>query len=162
MTLRYPLPGLAADIVRAAFGAVLMFVIVSQLEPDTIMFWIGTALGTVFALFGVLTGLRAATRIELESTSLTIRPGARTVRLDELRDFRLDYYSTRRDREAGWMQLTLRDGSGGVLKVDSRLERFGDLVERAATAAGQDRLPMDASTIENLKAIGHPDGAPPE
>ena len=47
---------------------------------------------------------------------------------------KLAYYSTRRDRRDGWMQLDLRSGWSSV-RLDSRIEGFAELVERAARAA---------------------------
>ena len=44
---------------------------------------------------------------------------------------KLAYYSTRRDRKSGWMQLEL--GAGGArVRLDSRIAGFDRLVRRAA------------------------------
>ena len=47
---------------------------------------------------------------------------------------KLAYYSTRRDRRDGWMQLELRAGSSRI-RLDSRIDGFAQLVGRAAQAA---------------------------
>ncbi len=47
---------------------------------------------------------------------------------------KLAYYSTRRDRRDGWMQLELRAGAS-TIRLDSRIDGFAELVERAALAA---------------------------
>ncbi|MBM3572175.1 MAG: hypothetical protein FJX52_07405 [Alphaproteobacteria bacterium] len=70
-----------------------------------------------------------------------------------IRDLRLRYYSTRRDRTQGWMQLRL-DGPGGALSFDSHLEGFDDLVRRAAAAARTAGLKLSAATLDNLGALG--------
>lgn len=157
MTLCYPIARLVPDALRALFGVGITTGIAFQLQPDSVIFWLMLALGAVFTIFGGLTALRAATRIEVTEHSASAAPGTRRVRFDALRDLRLDYYSTRRDREAGWMQLTLRDTNGGRLKVDSRLEQFAELAGRASQAASRNGLHMDASTIENLRALELPD-----
>ena len=65
----------------------------------------------------------------------------------------LVYYSTRRDRRDGWMQLELRSGWKKVC-LDSRIEGFADLVSRSASAAKVRGLTLNAATSANLAALG--------
>ena len=53
-------------------------------------------------------------------------------RLDRLK---LSYFSTKRDRSDGWMQLSVGSTGGRMVKVNSSLDGFHDIVERAARAA---------------------------
>ena len=65
----------------------------------------------------------------------------------------LAYYSTRRDRRDGWMQLELRSGRKKV-RLDSRIEGFAELVGKSASAARSRGLTLNAATLANLAALG--------
>jgi hypothetical protein len=52
------------------------------------------------------------------------------------------------------MQLTLGSAGGRTLKIDSSLDGFHDVVERAADAAGRTGLTMSVATRANLRAMG--------
>jgi hypothetical protein len=65
----------------------------------------------------------------------------------------LAYYSTRRDRREGWMQLELRSGWTKV-RLDSRIEGFAELVDKSARAATSRGLTFNAATLANLAALG--------
>jgi hypothetical protein len=77
----------------------------------------------------------------------------RTIAWAELDRMRLAYYSTRRDRKSGWMQLEL-GGSGARLSLDSRIEGFGEVVRRAAEAAADRHLQLSEPTAANLESLG--------
>ena len=79
--------------------------------------------------------------------------GRRTIAWSELSDLRLRFYSTRRDRARGWMQLKLRS-PGGRLSVDSTLDGFDAIARRAAAAAVRNRLALGSATLANLAALG--------
>jgi hypothetical protein len=66
---------------------------------------------------------------------------------------RLAYYSTRRDRRSGWMQLEL--GAGGArVRLDSRIEGFDQVVRHAAAVAAAHGLALNEATFANLEALG--------
>lgn len=157
MTLYYPWPTLLPDLARAGFGALLGAALLSQLTPGSVGFWLVAALTALFSGFGLLTALRVRLRIEVHGEMLHVQPGARRVNLDTLTSLRLDYYATRRDREDGWMQLTVCDRDGNRLRVDSRLEGFGELLRGAAEAASRNQLELEPATVDNLRAQLAPD-----
>jgi HEAT repeat protein len=66
---------------------------------------------------------------------------------------KLAYYSTRRDRKSGWMQLELGAGRAR-LSLDSRLDGFDRLVRYAAIAAAERGLQPSEATAANLQAMG--------
>ena len=67
---------------------------------------------------------------------------------------KLSYFSTKRDRSDGWMQLSLGSTGSRTLRVDSALEGFYDIVERAARAAETAGLPLSVATLANLRSMG--------
>jgi len=117
----------------------------------------GVVLGgfaALFLLFGIRTALRHRTQVEMTDIGLSASgPLGATIRWDDLDSIKLAYYSTRRDRRDGWMQLELRAGSSRI-RLDSRIDGFTALVERAARAAEARGLERSAATAANLEALG--------
>jgi hypothetical protein len=153
--LRYPPQTLWADYARAATGMVLCGLPLALLDVNR---WLAGILGAgfvLFALFFVRTALRHRTRYVLGAEALCADGPTGTIvewsRLDRLK---LSYFSTKRDRTGGWMQLSLGSAGGGTVKVDSSLDGFYDIVERAAAAAVANRVELTAATRANLKSMG--------
>lgn len=153
--LRYPPQTLWADYARAAAGVFLCGLPLLALDVNR---WLAVALGAgflLFALFFVRTALRQRTRFVLSPETLCADGPAGTVvewkRLDRLK---LSYFSTKRDRTGGWMQLTVGSAGSGAVKVDSSLDGFYDIVERAAAAAEANRVELTPATRANLKSMG--------
>jgi hypothetical protein len=98
--------------------------------------------------------VRHGTRLEMTDSELRAygaRP--RTIAWGELDRLKLAYYSTRRDRKSGWMQLEL--AAGGVhIGLDSRIAGFDQLVRRAAAAAAARGVRVNETTLANLEALG--------
>lgn len=153
---RYAYPGSAmiGDYARAAAGFVAVTAVLAVASAGPVATGILSGLAALFALFGLRTGLRHATRIEATETQLSAAgPLSATIRWAELDRVRLAYYSTRRDRRDGWMQLELR-GGGSTIRIDSRIDGFGELVERSALAAAERGVELSAATAANLEALG--------
>ena len=69
----------------------------------------------------------------------------------DLTSFKLRYFSVRRDRQRGWMQLDLR-GGGRRLRIESTISGFDDLATLAHDAALAKGLPVDDASQANLMA----------
>lgn len=108
----------------------------------------------IFAAYGARTGIRSRTRYIVDKDGIS-ESGLRraSVRWRGLREMRLDYYSTRRDRTKGWMQLKLT-GEGAKIRIDSSLEGFAEIAALAAGAAAERRLELPAATRTNLSGLG--------
>lgn len=151
--LQYRRDALLGDYLRALCGAAL---------TGTPMFFVGGSpvtlaiLGVLTALFAVF-GFRTLVR---HSTTVVLSPeGVRArgllggeIAWRELDELRLGYYTTRRDRQGGWMQLTLRGGKRR-LKFDSSLEGFDRLTRQAARAASARNIELSDATQANLAAM---------
>ncbi|MBM3649001.1 MAG: hypothetical protein FJX11_14535 [Alphaproteobacteria bacterium] len=153
--LRYPRQTLWADYMRATAGVLLCSAPLLLLEVNR---WLALILALgflLFALFLVRTALRHRTRYVLSADTLCADGPAGTLiewsRLDRLK---LSYFSTKRDRTDGWMQLSIGSAGGRAVKIDSSLDGFHDIVERAARAAEAIGLPMSDATRANLRAMG--------
>ena len=145
---------MVGDYLRAVAGFVPVTAILAIAAPGPAATGILVALAALFALFGLRTGLRHAAQIEATETGLAASgPLSAAIRWAELDRMKLAYYSTRRDRRDGWMQLELRAGAS-TIRLDSRIAGFAELVERAALAAAVRELELSAATIANLAALG--------
>lgn len=151
--LRYERGALLGDYARAAIGLVLTGVPLLAVEASLTMALILGSMAALFAVFGLKTFLRQRTQVILDEHGVAAHSlGLRRLAWAELSGFKLSYYTTRRDRRSGWMQLTL-DGQGGRLRFDSALGHFPDLVGRAVEAALARELALSPSTRANLAAM---------
>jgi hypothetical protein len=108
----------------------------------------------VFAAFLVRTWLRQSSVIEADERGITAHgPFGIRMAWTDLSVFRLRYFSVRRDRQRGWMQLDLR-GGGKRLKIESSISGFDGIAALAHGAAIARSLPIDDSSEANLMALG--------
>ncbi len=153
--LRYSRQTLWADYVRAVAGALLCGLPLLLLQVNR---WIGLLLGAaclLFLLFLLRTVLRQMTRYVLApDTFAADGPAGSLVEWGRLDRMVLSYYSTKRDRSAGWMQLVVQSAGARSVKVDSSLDGFYDIVERAAQAAEARKLALSRATRANLRSMG--------
>ena len=150
----YPSSAMIGDYLRAAAGFVPTAAILAIAPVGAVAAGILGGLAALFSLFGIRTALRHATRVEMTESGLSAAgPLGGTIRWVQLDRLRLAYYSTRRDRRDGWMQLELRAGWKAI-RVDSRIEGFAALVERSARAAEARGLDLSEATRANVAALG--------
>ena len=162
VTYRYPVASLLPDGLRAVVGLAFTGVPLATIPVGS---WFGMVLAAGVALFGVFgatTVLRARTEVRVDDEGIEARPGRRgRIRWSRLQSVKLRYFAVRRERERtrgqgarrGWMQLVLK-GEDGVVRLDSRLDGFDDVLRRAAAAAADLRL--DPITQANFEAAGFP------
>jgi hypothetical protein len=151
--LRYRRQPIVADMLRAVVGVVLTGGPLLFVEPSPATLVIFGGLAGLFAIFGVRTALRSRATVELGENGVTIRsmPGGH-IAWQQVNAMKLGYYTTRRDRQGGWMQLTLQ-GGGRRLRFDSTLEGFDRLVRRATRAASDNDVELSPTTLSNLAAM---------
>jgi hypothetical protein len=153
--LRYPRQTLWADYLRAGTGAVLCGLPLAVIEVNR---WVAVLLCAGFLLFSIFfirTALRQKTRYLLGPDTLCADgPAGTLVEWNRLDRMKLSYFSTKRDRSDGWMQLAVGSAGGRVVRVDSALEGFYDIVERAARAAEATGLELSVATRANLRSMG--------
>lgn len=150
----------AADLARAGLGLAfcLLPLAVRDMGSTTTLPLLAAA--ALFAVYGAVAVIRRRTRLAVTDDAIEAR-ALRPVRLDwrELGDLSLAYYSTRRTREKGWMELRLKGSNGATIRCDSSIDGFEAILRRAVAAARANRLPFDRATAGNLQALGL---APPE
>jgi len=150
----YPASAMVGDYLRAAAGLVPVGILFATLPVGAVAAGVLGSFAAIFGAFGLRTALRHGTSVEMTDTELRARGLRRsTIHWDELDHMRLAYYSTRRDRRSGWMQLDLRAGDARV-RLDSRIDGFDQVVHRAAAVAAARGLALNEATWSNLQALG--------
>lgn len=151
---RYSTAALNGDLVRAGIGFGLCATPITVVSLDTWLAFLLAAAAGIFVLFGVRTWLRRGVRVAVDDAGITAT-GMTSARLSwgDLQRFKLSYFSTRRDRSNGWMQLNLR-GPSGRLSVDSNLEGFEDVCRRAFRAAADNDVELSSASLRNLAELG--------
>ena len=121
--------------------------------------WILGLMSFGFAVHGLGVVHRQRIRVEADEDGLWFSPPRRRIAWNEITRFGLSYFSTRRDGARGWMELKVASPAA-TLRVDSRLERFHELVDRAWSAASHCGVEPDPTTRANLEALGMAAGEP--
>jgi hypothetical protein len=150
----YPPRALAADFARSAIGLILT---AGPLFLGDLIFAVRIiliVLSLVFLIYGLRTFRRRAVTIELCDQGVRATgPFAASIAWQDLKDVRLNYFSTRKDREKGWMQLHL-SGNDRQLRLDDSITGFDQIVSSAIAGAVAHGISLGASTLENLDALG--------
>jgi hypothetical protein len=162
----YPPAAALADLARAGIGAGAVAVPLLVVGTETPIGPVLLVMLAVFAAFGVRAALLLLTRYRVDEGGIgTIGPVARSLSWADVRRIKLAYYSTRRDRSGGWMQLTLI-GRRCRLSLDSRVDGFAGVARLAADAAAANGAVLDGATLGNFRALGivleDGSGRPPE
>jgi hypothetical protein len=182
----YSIGTLSSDYMRVAVGLALTLGPLLLLELAAPIAWLLAALAILFFWFGLRTGLRQLSAVELSPQGIAVRgPFGRQLAWDELAHMKLAYYAPRgwgsprrRDRhherggerherdggQRGWLQLILQGTRGHPIRVESTLEGFDQVLRHAMAAAVRRQLELDPTTTANLCALGldrdEPAGAP--
>ena len=149
---RYRSKDLLGDYARAATGALICLAPVVFVGSNGVT-WALAAVGLLFVVFGLRTALRQATEIMIDGEGVAaVGPLSRRIEWKAIQRVKLSYYATRRDRQGGWMHMTL-GGKGGTIRIDSSLEGFDDIARRVARAAAENRAELNATTRANFAAL---------
>ncbi len=164
---RYPPKELVGEYIRAGLGVFVPLALILFTDLLPLIAYILLALVALFGVYGLRTALRQASVIIVDDIGVRQEGPLggvfnRAIRWSEMRDFRLRYYSTRRDRKDGWMQLVLRAKAGsdsrGPIRMDSNLPEFDDIVKQTYEHGREIGLAIDPTSAANLASIGLGDG----
>ncbi len=150
---RYPPRTLMGDYARSSVGLMLTFPPLTMFSPTTLITIALVLVGCLCGFFLLRTIERHRTIVYVDDDHIAVR-GLMTasVAWETVEKLELSYYSVKRDRSGGWMQLTLRNATTTV-KVDSRLEGFVEIVRRAARVAREQNVRVNPVTRANLAAL---------
>jgi len=151
---RYPASAMVGDYLRAAAGLGPTVFILATVSLGDVATAVLGGFAAIFGAFAFRTAFRHGTSLEMDEAGLRASGWRRTaIRWAELDRVKLAYYSTRRDRKSGWMQLQLGAGRARV-SMDSRLDGFEQVAREAANAASDRGLVLSDATAANLQALG--------
>lgn len=152
--LHYPLRALWASYARAAVGVGMMAVPLATAQLGAISTVVLTGLAAVFLGYGLRTALRHATRYGFDDRGVfAIGPISRAIEWGDVANVKLSYYTTKRDGTSGWWQLDI-NGRDSKIRIESTLDGFGAIAERAVRAARTRGVELSPTTIENLDTFG--------
>ncbi|MGF7163107.1 hypothetical protein FHS85_004765 [Rhodoligotrophos appendicifer] len=119
--------------------------------------WVLAIAGIIALLFGaqlIAAVARHMSVIGIDDDAITrSTPFGRQIRWADLDDVELRYFSTRRDRENGWMDLVLRGGRQKIV-IDSDHPGFDPAVRRAVRTLRKKGIAMSPATIANAIVLG--------
>ena len=151
---RYPRKALMGDYLRAFAGLAITggpALLLPTATPVTITLGV---LAVLFGIFGLRTARRQVTVIEMSDEAITVvGAGSRRMAWRDVRQLRLDYYSTRRDSQGGWMQMKV-SGPDGHIRVDSALDNFARLAGETAAHAAAHGVRDDRDFTGQFPGIG--------
>jgi hypothetical protein len=151
---RYPLANIIGDYLRSAAGLLFVAVPAVLTQLGTVVTVILAALAAIFLVYGARTVNRHLTEVELDGTGIKSKGGLRRqLRWQEVERLDLRYFSTRRDRQNGWMQLRL-DGAGTVVRVDSQIDDWQQFVEQVCQMVPLSQITLGETTMVNLNSMG--------
>jgi hypothetical protein len=152
---RWPQRAIVADYLRSGVAFAVSFLLFLLMPLGSMISLALIALAAVFGLYLAQVFLRARMHLKLLPEGLAVSGffGTQVIRWDTLDQFALRYYTLRRDKEAGWMDLKLA-GGGASVTLDDRLDGFRPILERAWAAARNRDLGISSSTYANLTAVG--------
>ncbi len=152
--LRYPLRVLRASYLRAAVGVGMMTALMVTGQPGVTGAVVLIGLAALFLVYGLRTALRHATRYGFDDRGVfAIGPVSRTIEWGDVVNVKLSYYTTKRDGTSGWWQLDIK-GRQSTMRIDSTLDGFGALAERAVREARKRGIELSPTTIDNLHPLG--------
>ena len=150
---RYPLSAMISDYAISGTGLALSLAPMAMLDLPAFTFGILGLMSLCFALYGLGVVRRQRIRVATDEDGLSFSPPRRRIAWNEITRFGLAYFSTRRDGARGWMELKVGSRTA-TLRVDSRLERFHELVGRVWSAAALLGVEPNPTTRANLEALG--------
>lgn len=151
---RYRANAVRGDYVRAAFGFVLTAGPLAAVDAGTVGTAVLGGLALLFLLFGARTGLRHLSRYRFDENGIAVDgPIEKRLAWRDVASVGLSYYTTRKSGGEGWMQLKLKGGKV-TLRIESTLDGFTEIVNRAYREAAERGIDMDRATMSNMKALG--------
>jgi hypothetical protein len=160
---RWPRTAMIADYWRSGVGFSVSFLIALFVPVVSLAFLFFAVLAVIFGLYLAQTVLRANTTLRLDPDGLSVSGvfGTTMIRWDALDHFALRYYTLRRDKEAGWLDLKLRSPAASI-SLDDRVGGFRAILDRAWEAARARDIGISSSTYANLTAAGLLPKSPPQ
>ena len=150
-TMGYPSKLMAPDLAKSVVGLLICGVIALIPEMLEIIQWTAAGLALLFVFYFARTILRFQSKIYVSEYGIRLSSlrGGTAFAWPELSKFRLRYFSTKRDGNKGWFELTLQAGEAKIV-AESTLDGFDDLLEISRDWAKDNQILVDDVTRTNL------------
>tara|TARA_B100001142_G_C14081936_1_gene557751 strand:+ start:278 stop:799 length:522 start_codon:yes stop_codon:yes gene_type:complete len=151
---KYPLQSILIEYGASIIGIIITLLPLFLTTPLVIVSAVLCFLGALFFAYGIRAIFRHYTLVEISDTSIQVKGFRNTnIKWESLEQLKLSYFSTRRNQEAGWMQLRLK-ANNVTIRFDSSLEGFETILLKAAYNAQKYSAYLNTNTIQNLNALG--------
>ena len=148
---RYTPRALNADLLRAGIGLFCCLVPLAAVDFGAVVTLVFAVPAALFAIFGLRTWRNRAITVRVDADGISIP--SRTIAWHDLGGLKLSYFSTRRDRENGWMQLKIQ-GQNRTIALNSALEDFETVCRAAFEAARRHDIELTDASARNFAALG--------
>ncbi|WP_336080747.1 hypothetical protein [Thalassospira sp. CH_XMU1448-2] len=152
--MAYPAKLMAPDLAKSTVGLLICGVI--ALIPDMleIIQWTAAGLALLFIFYFARTLIRLQSKLFVSEYGIRLSSlrGGTAFAWPELSKFRLRYFSTKRDGNKGWFELTLHAGETKIV-AESTLDGFDDLLEISRDWAKDNQILVDDVTRTNLMRL---------
>lgn len=149
---RYPAAALHKSYLLVVAGVVVVSLIAFAARGNIVLSVLCITIVVFFVAYGARTYARGKSAVIVDDSGLHVAgPWPRSARWKELTGLRLAYYTTRRDGENGWMELSVR-GRDGRITLDSDIDGFAEIADRCRAAADALDLELSPSTRRNFEA----------
>lgn len=153
-THRYERGAILADYARGGVGLAVFSVPLIATPLATTLTVIFSGLSALFGVYVIRTWLRSAQAIEVDGDGIRRSgPMSITIPWSELKTFEIRYFSTRRDKTGGWMEMKIT-AEGSKLAVESSIDDFEAVVRHCMLVAQRNGLELSPTTQDNLRALG--------
>ncbi|MDF1793476.1 MAG: hypothetical protein P1U88_16290 [Thalassobaculaceae bacterium] len=151
---RYQRGAIVGDLVRGGIGFTVTGLPLVVTPLATTMTVIFGGLATLFGVYVARTWMRSSQTIEIDGDGIRrTGPLAIDIPWEDLAAMDVRYFSTRRDKAGGWMELKI-NGGGRKLAVESSIDDFETVVRRCMLVAQRNDLELSEATQDNLRALG--------
>ena len=126
------------------------------LEASGLVKYFFLVLFAIFTLFLIKTIFNQMVSIYISKDNIVVIEfflRKRKIKWDNIKSFELKYYSTRQDKEKGWMLLKISDKKNTIF-IHSAISNFEAIARKTASVACKNDITLTNRTLINYKAIG--------
>ena len=151
---RYPISALRGNYLRAGTGMIFSGLFLYGASSVPIVFAIVGSIFLLFAGYGIKTFSQHMTMIRLDQNGVQIFGlRRRQIIWGDLTGAKLRFFTVKRDRDSGWMELTLMTAAG-KFKIESDLEGFDEIAAAVAQEIEAKGIILDETSVENFNSLG--------
>ncbi len=140
---------------RAVIGMLVTGPLLIGASAVPVAFVIALVVFLMFLGFVLQTLWRQFTVITVEERGLIVSgPWVRRMAWGDIRKVRLKYFSTKKSRTEGWMEMILQGDGRRKLRIGSNLEGFDEVATAVARNVEAHGVVIDEISVENFNGLG--------